>query len=71
MNFIILALVIIFVLWQLQRSDMIVPPNVEKPLTPKQALQYALDNGLPLKNALGETDGRNLIGHNGGPPLDD
>ncbi len=37
-----------------------IPGDVEQRLGPKAALQFALDNNLPLKTSVGETDGRNV-----------
>ena len=57
----ILATVLVFVYWRLHRSnlDPVTVENAERRLGPKAALQFALDNGLPLKTTVGETDGFN------------
>jgi len=67
---VVLLAVFAYVGWRLYRSNMdpVTIANAEKRLGPKAALQFALDNGLPLKTAAGETDGFNAwnVGDAGG-----
>lgn len=59
------ALVVLgWIWWRLYRTnvDRITLENAEMRLGPRAALQFALDHGLPLKTAAGETDGTNLAG---------
>ena len=54
---------------RLSRTNISDVRDAEKRLTPKQALQFALDNNLPLKNCVGETDGRNVWNYRGSSGL--
>lgn len=58
---IVIALLGAFVGRRLVRSniDPVTLENAEKRLGARAALQFAIDNGLPLKTADGETDGWN------------
>lgn len=38
-----------FVYWRLHVTNMELPPNVERRLSARQALQFAVDNDLPIK----------------------
>ena len=59
----VLAIVLAVVLYgcnRLSKTNISDLRDVEKRLSPKAALQFALDNNLPLKTSVGETDGRNV-----------
>lgn len=65
-QWIIVAIVFVAILsyvgFRLARSnvDPITVANAEQRLGPRAALQFALDEGLPLRTSEGETDGFNV-----------
>lgn len=41
--------ILAYVGWRLVRSNMDIPPNAERRLTAREALQFRLEHGLPIK----------------------
>jgi hypothetical protein len=66
MDYLIAILIIGALGWYIWRRlarsnvDPVTVANAEKRLGAKAALQFAIDNGLPLKTSVGETDGFNV-----------
>lgn len=49
----IIALTLAYVYWRLYKTNMDIPPGAEKHLGPLGALHFCLDNGIPIRTALG------------------